>query len=222
MTVALDGNKKLKIGRDKSNDIQLDGLQMSKVHASISRVGLEIFVEDAGSTNGVFVNGARISRQAIGPHDYVQIGSFLLKASGDGNVSVFDTRSKTRVDCVDLTREVRSRFGGGKIKLLDGISLSIQPNEFVGLLGPSGAGKSSLIEAMNGVRPANSGYVRINNLDLYKHLDSLKQSIGYVPQDDIIHRELTVYRTLYYVAKLRLPRDVSKKESARMTDEFWT
>ncbi len=219
MTVALDGSKKLKIGRDKSNEIQLDGLQMSKFHAAISRVGPEIFVEDAGSTNGIFVNGARITRQAIGATDSVQIGSFLLKADASGKVSVFDTRSKTRVDCIDLTREVRSRFGGGKIKLLDGISLSIQPNEFVGLLGPSGAGKSSLIEAMNGVRPANTGYVRINNLDLYKHLDSLKQSIGYVPQDDIIHRELTVYRTLYYVAKLRLPRDVSKKEIVRMIDE---
>ena len=120
---------------------------------------------------------------------------------------------------MNITREVRSRLGGGKIKLLDGISLSIQPNEFVGLLGPSGAGKSSLIEALNGVRPANSGYVRINNLDLYRHLDSLKQAIGYVPQDDIIHRELTVYRTLFYVAKLRLSRDVSAKEISRMIEE---
>ena len=87
--------------------------------------------------------------------------------------------------------------------------LTIQPNEFVGLLGPSGAGKSTLMDSLNGMRPATSGYVLINNLDLYQHLDSLKQSIGYVPQDDIIHRELTVYRTLYYVARLRLSRDVS-------------
>jgi ABC-type multidrug transport system ATPase subunit/pSer/pThr/pTyr-binding forkhead associated (FHA) protein len=219
MSVAFDERNKIKIGRDKTNDIQLDGLQMSKFHAKITRSAADYFVEDSGSTNGVFVNGARITKQQVGPNDSIQIGSFLLKVDPSGSVNVFDTRSKTRVDCVNLTREVRSRFGGGKIKLLDGISLSIQPNEFVGLLGPSGAGKSSLIEALNGVRPANSGYVRINNLDLYRHLDSLKQAIGYVPQDDIIHRELTVYRTLFYVAKLRLSRDVSSKEISRMIEE---
>ena len=72
---------------------------------------------------------------------------------------------------------------------------------------------------MNGMRPATSGNVLINNLDLYRHLDSLKQSIGYVPQDDIIHRELTVYRTLYYVARLRLSRDVSTREIDQIVNE---
>lgn len=219
MSVAFDERNKIKIGRDKTNDMQLDGLQMSKFHARITRAGAEFVVEDVGSTNGVFVNGARITKQQVGPSDSIQIGSFLLKVDPAGSVGVFDTRSKTRVDCVNITREVSGRFGGAKIKILDGISLSIQPNEFVGLLGPSGAGKSALIEALNGVRPANNGYVRINNLDLYRHLDSLKQAIGYVPQDDIIHRELTVYRTLFYVAKLRLPRDVSSKEIVRLIDE---
>ncbi|QYO66989.1 ATP-binding cassette domain-containing protein [Leptolyngbya sp. 7M] len=76
-----------------------------------------------------------------------------------------------------------------------------------------------LIEALNGVRPATSGYVRINNLDLYRNLDSLKQSIGYVPQEDIIHQELSVFRTLYYVAKLRLPSDVSRKEIVSIIEE---
>jgi len=69
------------------------------------------------------------------------------------------------------------------------------------------------------MRPASSGQLLVNNLDLYQHLESLKQSIGYVPQDDIIHRELTVYRTLYYVARLRLSRDISKKEINQIVDE---
>src|ERR1043165_1733894 len=69
------------------------------------------------------------------------------------------------------------------------------------------------------MRPATSGNVLVNNLDLYRHLDSLKQSIGYVPQDDIIHRELTVYRTLYYVARLRLSSDVSTKEIDQIINE---
>src|SRR5438046_10063846 len=114
---------------------------------------------------------------------------------------------------------VPSAAGGLTINLLDDIGLTIQPNEFVGLQGPCGAGKSTLMDALNGMRPASSGYVLVNNLDLYRHLDSLKQSIGYVPQDDIIHRELTVYRTLYYVARLRLSQDVSRREIDQIVNE---
>ncbi len=112
-----------------------------------------------------------------------------------------------------------NRSGPGKVRLLDDVYLSIQPNEFVGLLGPSGAGKSTLMDSLNGMRPASSGQVLVNNLDLYQHLESLKLSIGYVPQDDIIHRELTVYRTLYYVARLRLSRDISVKEINQIVNE---
>src|SRR5437763_12181541 len=76
-----------------------------------------------------------------------------------------------------------------------------------------------LINALNGMRRTSSGRVLINNLELYQHIDSLKQSIGYVPQDDIIHRELTVYRTLYYVARLRLSRDVPANEIDQIISE---
>ena len=217
MTVPFTGSGILTVGRSEKCEISLDGLQISNRHARFTQSGAEVLVEDLGSTNGIFINGNRVSRSVIGPADSVQIGAFLLRLDPSGAIAVFDTRSKTRVDAVRLTSEVKIR--GGRLKLLDDISLSIAPNEFVGLIGPSGAGKSSLIEALNGVRPAGAGNVLVNNLDLYRHFDSLKQAIGYVPQDDIIHRELTVYRTLYYVAKLRLSRDVSRVEITKIIDE---
>ncbi len=219
MSLAFGGKKELIIGRSEASDIKIDGLQISNRHARLLQTNSGIIIEDLNSTNGVYVNGERISRQVITPNDAVQIGSFLIKIDEAGNVGVFDTRSKTRIDAVNLTKEVKNRAGGGSVRLLDNVSLSIQPNEFIGLLGPSGAGKSILMDAMNGMRPASGGSVFINNLDLYQHLDSLKQSIGYVPQDDIIHRELTVYRTLYYVAKLRLSSDVSTSEIEQIIDE---
>jgi ABC transport system ATP-binding/permease protein len=219
MSVSFGQKNELSIGRDDANDITLDGLQMSKRHARLLRQGGEIVIDDLGSTNGVYVNGSRVSRQALREGDSVQIGSFIIKVDSAGNAGIYDTRSKTRIDAVNIVRRVKNRSGGGKITLLDGVSLSIQPNEFVGFLGPSGAGKSTLIEAMNGNRPATEGNVLVNNQDLYRNLDSLKQSIGYVPQDDIIHRELTVYRTLYYVAKLRLSRDVTSAEIDQIVNE---
>jgi len=216
---ALD-QAQLTIGRGDECDIRLDGLLISNNHARISQLPGGLTIEDLNSTNGTYVNGERItSRRQFAPDDVVQIGPFLLRANPQRGVTVFDSRAKTRLDVVKITKEVTNRSGGGKIRLLDEVDLSIQPNEFVGLLGPSGAGKSTLMDSLNGMRPATSGNVLVNNLDLYKHLESLKQSIGYVPQDDIIHRELTVYRTLYYVARLRLSRDISTQEIDQVVGE---
>lgn len=210
----------LVIGRDDSCDIHLDGLLISNRHARISNTTAGLIIEDLNSTNGTYINGQRISgRKVLAAEEVVQIGPFLLKINLQSGVTVFDTRAKTRLDVLKITKEVQNRSGGGKIRLLDDVYLSIQPNEFVGLLGPSGAGKSTLMDSLNGMRPATSGQVLVNNLDLYQHLESLKQSIGYVPQDDIIHRELTVYRTLYYVARLRLSRDISRQEIDQVVSE---
>jgi ABC-type multidrug transport system ATPase subunit/pSer/pThr/pTyr-binding forkhead associated (FHA) protein len=217
---SFDLKPQLSIGRAPDNDIRLDGLQISNRHARFTCTNGSVAVEDAGSTNGVYVNGERIGgKRDVQPSDVIQIGPFVLQADAKQGVAVYDTRSKTRIDAINIAKVVADRSGGGKIKLLDDVGLTIQPNEFVGLLGPSGAGKSTLMDSMNGMRPASSGHILINNLDLYRHLDSLKQSIGYVPQDDIIHRELTVYRTLYYVARLRLSRDVSTKEIDQIVNE---
>src|SRR2546421_3992422 len=218
--LSFETKPQLSVGRAKDNPLRLDGLQISNHHARFARQNGSVSVEDAGSTNGVYVNGERISgRRPVQLSDVIQIGPFVLQADAAQGVAVYDTRSKTRIDCINITKIVKNRSGGGTIKLLDDVGITVQPNEFVGLLGPSGAGKSTLMDALNGMRPASSGYVLINNLDLYRHLDSLKQSIGYVPQDDIIHRELTVYRTLYYVARLRLSRDVSRREIDQIVNE---
>lgn len=213
---AFDGEQHLSVGRDGNNDIQLDGLLISKFHARFISSAQGIAVQDAGSTNGVFVNGQRVKgSHPVQPQDVVQIGPFILRAAAGKGVSVFDTRAKTRVEAMGISEAVRDKSN----KLLDDISLIIQPNEFVGVLGPSGAGKSILLGALNGRRRPSSGRVSINSLELYKHIELLKQWIGYVPQDDIIHRELSVYRTLYYAARLRLSRDVPLSEIDLMIAE---
>ena len=178
----------LTIGRSEDCDIRLDGLLISNRHATVSNTTAGVTIEDLNSSNGTYINGQRITgRKVIGAEDVVQIGPFLIRVQPQRGVAVFDTRAKTRIDVFQVTKEVPNRSGPGKVRLLDEVCLSIQPNEFVGMLGPSGAGKSTLMDSLNGMRPASSGQVLVNNLDLYQHLESLKQSIGYVPQDDIIH-----------------------------------
>src|SRR6185503_9066080 len=114
-----------------------------------------------------------------------------------------DTRNRVRLDAHGLSATRAGRT------ILSDVSLSLPPGSFTALIGPSGAGKSTLLTALAGVRPASRGHVLLNGVDLYQHFDSLKAGLGYVPQDDIVHRELSVTRSLEYTARLRLPADTS-------------
>src|SRR5262249_11211821 len=88
----------------------------------------------------------------------------------------------------------------------------VEPGEFVSLLGPSGSGKSTLMDCLNGRRPATGGRVLANGEDFYRHFGSFRQWLGCVPQRDIVHTQLTVYRALYYTDRFRLPLDTGSAE----------
>jgi len=111
-----------------------------------------------------------------------------------------------RVDVQKIGKKV-----GLRKMILEDISFSVYPGELVGVLGPSGCGKSTLLKAINGFSKASAGKVYINGVELYPNFEKLKTIIGYVPQDDIIHRSLNVYKALYYTALLRLPPGTDKK-----------
>lgn len=129
--------------------------------------------------------------------------------SGRGRPDV--ASSGIALDIVDVSRELR----GGR-RLLNNISLSVAPGELVAIVGASGAGKTTLLHAMAGVTPPSSGRILYNGRDLYENLDEFRASLGYVPQDDIIHKDLPLATTLRYAARLRMPARVtaSEKESA--------
>ena len=97
-------------------------------------------------------------------------------------------------------------------RCLENINLVVEPGEFISLLGPSGSGKSTLMDCLNGRRPATAGKVLANGEDFYRHFDSFRQLLGYVPQKDIVHAQLTVHQALYYTARLRLPTDTGPPE----------
>ena len=104
------------------------------------------------------------------------------------------------IAATDLWQTVK----GGK-HVLQGVSLTVNACELVAVVGGSGAGKTTLLEALAGVRPAERGEVRFDGVDLYENFDSFRRLLGYVPQDDIIHADLPLERTLRYAAALRLP-----------------
>ena len=118
-----------------------------------------------------------------------------------------------RIDVTALTRRVRDRKRG-ELTLLDAVSFTILPGELVAIVGPSGAGKTTLLEAIAGITPATSGAVRFDDIDVHANLGGFRSVLGYVPQDDIIHADLPLVRTLRYAA-LRLPAGTSGGEGRR-------
>nr|MBA3539701.1 ATP-binding cassette domain-containing protein [Deltaproteobacteria bacterium] len=204
------GRPLLTIGRTAS-DIILDQPLVSRRHAELvweSAGGGYHLLRDVGSTRGTCVNGQPVegSGRKLVPGDVVQIGTFRLTYDGD-SLDSFDQRGAIRLDVRDLKRVVAN----GRV-LLDATTLSIEPCEFVAIVGASGAGKSTLMMALCGFERATSGQVAINGDDLYEGYDAYRSIVGYVPQDDILHRPLPVTRALHHAARLRLPADTADAE----------
>ncbi len=116
-----------------------------------------------------------------------------------------------RIDVRELSRRVRVRTRG-EVTLVDGASFTLAAGQVVAIVGPSGAGKTTLLEAIAGLAPAISGSVRYDGIDVYANLGTFRTVLGYVPQDDIIHTDLPLRRTLRYAARLRLPSSAAASE----------
>lgn len=206
------------IGRAASNRIHLEHPTVSSRHAEVRKVDGGFELVDLGSTNGTFVNGQRIRQQRLQPRDRISLGAVQFVFDGSQMEQQSDG-TQIRLTARALRVEAKDFNTGAPLCLLDDVSLAIEPREFVGLLGPSGAGKSTLMDALNGSRPAQQGKVQLNSADLYTEYASLRTLIGYLPQEDILHRQLSVRECLYYSARLRLPDDFGESEIRERVNE---
>lgn len=215
----------ISIGRTPDNKIVVPHPQVSARHAQIIDQGGALFLEDLGSGNGTFVRGQRLARGQRVPvqnGEKVYIGPMpvLIHIAGQQiNVVVEDQQASWagkplyEIEAWDLYLEVPDRDNKAQMKvLLDHVSFKALPGDMIALMGPSGAGKTTLLMTLNGYLPPTSGQVRINGEDLYAIYDALRGVIGYVPQDDIVHPELTVFEAVKYSARFRLPNDYSEAE----------
>ena len=194
------------IGRDPRCDQPLNYPMISWHHARLSRSAGNIFVEDLGSLNGTFVDGKRIKgRVQVQAGQAIGLGSFRFQLTEGGELQRREYHGNVSIEAVGLT--VCAADGN---RLLDPISLTVYPSELVALMGPAGAGKTTLLKALNGYSPPADGKVLFNGSDLYESYDLFRQQMGYVPQDDIVHAQLTVREALYFATKLRT--DLSDEE----------
>ncbi len=213
--LSLQGRNTISIGRDPQNDISIDHPVISRFHARIERETGSFYIADLDSINGTFVNGKQIKdKRVLMVGDNIRIGPCRLTLNIDETLIREDEEGNLRLDAVNLNKVV-----GKGVNLLNNISISIPARKFSVIAGVSGAGKSTLLDALNGFRPATSGSVLVNGTDLYQNFDSYRTEIGYVPQKDIVHMELTVEQALDYAAQLRMPADISPTERRKRVDE---
>jgi ABC transport system ATP-binding/permease protein len=206
--------KALRIGRVPDNDIVLPDLDVSRHHAELRKSPAGTYeIVDLGSHNGTFVNGRRVSSAVISEDDIVSIGHSTFRLAG-GELRVYEDEGEVSFKAQDLV----VRVGGGKI-ILNHVSFPVPEKALLGVIGPSGAGKSTLLGALTGMRPADTGTVLYDNRDLYANYAELRYRIGLVPQESVLHTQLTARRALQYSAELRFPADTTAAERSARVDE---
>jgi ABC-type multidrug transport system ATPase subunit/pSer/pThr/pTyr-binding forkhead associated (FHA) protein len=206
-------SERLTLGRTPDNGVMLNHPQVSAHHAVLEKVAEGYRIIDTNSANHVYVNGQPVKSQFLHTSDELRIGPYRIIYTGT-ELREYDESSNIRVDALHL-----NKVGHNHVILLHDISLAIPPCSFIALVGGSGAGKSILMDALNGLRPAQEGTVFYNGVDYYHAQATFSNQLGYVPQDDIVHRDLTVERALYYAARLRLPRDFTHEQIRWRIDE---
>ncbi|MFI9308996.1 ABC transporter ATP-binding protein/permease [Streptomyces triculaminicus] len=203
----------MRIGRALDNELVVSDLQVSRHHAEFRATAGGFEIVDLGSHNGTYVNGQPVRQQIIGPNDIVGVGHSTFRLVGDRLEEFVDTG-----DVSFSARHLTVTVDGGK-QILKDVSFGVPEKSLIAVIGPSGSGKSTLLKALTGYRPANQGDVLYDNRNLYKQFAELRQRIGLVPQDDILHKELTVRKALRYAAKLRFPGDTAASEREARIDE---
>ena len=207
------------IGRAASNDIVIYDVMASRHHAIMVPTPLGTEIRDARSVNGTFVNGVRVGSALLNEGDVVTIGNVDLLFTGT------DLVERTGGEAGTGGLEVNGvQFQIDGKELLDTISLTARPGTLTAIIGGSGAGKTTLARLIAGYTRPSAGSVTFEGHDIHAEYATLRTRIGMVPQDDVVHRQLTINQALGYAAELRLPPDTSKADRAqavaRVLDEL--
>ena len=200
----------VKIGRATDNDIVIPDVLASRHHATLIPMPGGTEIRDERSINGTFVNGARVDSAILHDDDVVTIGNVDLVFSAGTLVRRSETEADTRTGGLEV-RGLTWTIEGNKT-LLDNISVDARPGTLTAVIGPSGAGKSTFAKQVAGLTHPTSGAITFEGHDVHAEYASLRSRIGMVPQDDVVHGQLTVRQALMFAAELRLPPDTTKED----------
>jgi len=197
----------LRIGRNLDSSICVDDLSVSRAHAELtfdSTTGW--WIRDLGSANGTNVNGSYINSSPLIAGDQVTIGNSTF---------LFDGNKLTPSELSGAIALNASAVGYATAKgaqLISGINFAAERGTLTAIVGPSGAGKSTLLRLISGQLAPSTGSVTVFGADIFRNYEQVRAHVGFVPQADIVHSQLTARASLRFGADLRFPEDVSDQE----------
>ncbi|MFK5968908.1 MAG: ATP-binding cassette domain-containing protein [Candidatus Marithrix sp.] len=204
-SIGLNGDFEILIGSSQTCTICLTETEVpgiAKKHAVLKRIRDRLFIQDFGSKSGTFIDNRRLSKNNW--EEIVQQGFKEIKL---GNTPIgiddklFRGRPRIGIKTTNLYYDI-----SGKL-VCNGIYIQAKPGTMTAIMGPAGCGKSILLDLINGYRTPNNGQVFVikDNLSINIHKDykMVREWLGYLPQDDVMIPELTVYQSLNYCLKLQ-------------------
>jgi ABC-type multidrug transport system ATPase subunit len=197
----------LVIGSGPASAIRLEHPLVRPRHAILRRdqAGV-LWLEDRTTVAGTYVNGRRLKgRVRLSLGDTVQVGPSSARVGTDALEPLEQVQGidvATLKACVDVETKHK-----GRRRLLTDVNLHLPPASLTAVAGPSGAGKTTLMRLLSGQTAASAGAVHYNGTDLAVCREAHAALMGFVPQDDVVHPDLTVGEALAYQARLRLGRD---------------
>lgn len=200
------------IGRDTACLIRINDYLVSRKHCSLETTSSGILLTDLNSANGTYVNGRRVAKIWLREDDVVTVGNTDLIV----HEGVLCDRTPFVSNDAVIAENIGLTVGKGT-RLLDGINAVFAKGTLTAVIGPSGAGKSTFTSIVAGLNSPTDGRVLFDGYDVHQNIELLRSRIGFVPQDDVVHRKLSVDAALEYAAKLRLPGS-TKAERAEIID----
>ena len=189
---------------EKAEDAKYHHLMRNGVNGLIAIIYFaatnSAFIKKLGKTE-VFLNGIALPNNHIkafsegssirGKFETVYYSDLVSLFQSADNL----TKLSLEVDNISYT------FKNGHVGLRN-INFSERSGKLMGIMGASGAGKSTLLNVLNGTERPTSGEVKINGINIHDNPGFIEGVIGYVPQDDLLLEDLTVFDNLYFAAKL--------------------
>ncbi|MGH9098522.1 MAG: ATP-binding cassette domain-containing protein, partial [Acidimicrobiales bacterium] len=208
----------LDIGSDVEASIRLAHPLIRARHARVGRSASgQLWIEDKHAVDGTHVNGQRLrGRSDLVVGDIIQVGPFSARIGRHALESLVQVPG-VDISVVGASVDVRGRRRSVR-RLLDDVSLTLRPASLTAIAGPSGSGKTTLMRLLSGMVEASHGSVVYDGVDLAACRKSQAPLIGFVPQDDIVHPDLTVAETLGYQARLRLGKDATPEHRQARID----
>jgi ABC-type multidrug transport system ATPase subunit len=200
------------IGRRADCQVRLLDPQVAPLHARLVRSPAGWRVVDAGSGRATVLDGEAVASAPFALGQRLRLGPYTLALAEAGDTLVAESdRAFSALTLRGVTRVITARDGARKA-LLSEVAFTAYSGEVIAVVGPSGAGKTTLLNAITGIAPPDSGDILFDGAPFHRLLAYDRSAVGIVPQDDLVHPELTVQEALRYAGRLRFPSDVTDEE----------